>query len=690
MSRSGTHIPFGIAALLLAYVLLNVPLLRGKPATLEQLGAVSFDEPGVCWTAGEQIKQGSFTSAGQGHTMSEGVGLLCNPFPYGQLYPILIAAPLMLAQHALPITESVIIRWAVGILVLSGLVTLYMTYKCAARLYAPVYGLLATGLLLITSEFLRWSNEIHPDMPQLACMMAGFYFTIRLYDNRLSPLPRGTTGGYSIFRPPPVPLLGKEGEPHALEEVHGQEPLAPDGKSSSSKTFAYAGLASFFAGMAMAAKFNGIFLLPMILVAYNRLFLHMPGGFRLGAFLARNLTYGLWSLAVFVGAFALFDPCLMVHRELLIEPLTRTTGYSLGHAPLTLLTPNRLDNFLHFNYVLADSTIGYGMYALCVAAGVWALIQLVRRPRAELATPRILAELFAALFLSYSLILGYGLYEGRLLKGYERYVLPAVPILYISAMRVLHAIAQRRTRWARRTATAVALVVLAAQAGLIANTVDRYRSIYQLHETGFFKIYDWVREYIPPGSTIYTEKYIAVPTSGYIVNRDYAVNDMTRMRGADYVITKTLAYDIYANPERWKVYKDNEVAVKARRLYETLEQGRLPEFERVAVLSLSGRADVHDAVVVYKNHAVKPLPVTGVLGFPPLEPPPGLPGFDVEAHLKAYLEAGGKIPPEIVEAYKRGHLDEKILALLTSAAPSPTHSEARKRDTPVPPRESAP
>ncbi len=543
----------GIVVLLLVYLILNVPLLFAKGATFDEVAVFSQDEVALCRSANRVVEDPSLLVRG------------CNPFPYGQLYTVAVSVPLLLLQQFIPISQAMQITWAVILLVTAGAVVLAATYKICARLYPTPYALLVTALLLLTPEFWRWSNEIHPDMPQLAFMVLGFYFTVRLYEAVADPRSR---------------------------------PLS------------YLILASFCAGLAMATKYNGVFLLPVIVLAYNRPFLRGITRQTLPAFLIHELKYGTLCLLTFTFAFFLFNPCFLFNPDVASEPFIRAGTFTHSRAVASYSLAERFGNLMHSNYNIAAHLVGFGLYAAALAGVIYGLWKVVRQPTEELRSPRFLADVFLLLFLFYSFELGYGTVDGKIMAGYERYLLPALPFLYIAAMRLVAA--------ARRLSLPVAVgfvvLLLVAQVGLVRDVYGLYVSRYFQKDKGYFKVHDWVREHIPPKASIYTEEYIYVPTDNYAVTRHYVVYLLPQMLASDYVITKSLHYEIFSHPERWEFYKSPKT-IEARKVYDKLDKGALPPFTKLATLSSGDRFDYDDMVMVYRNCQRVPGPPC------PLEPP---------------------------------------------------------------------
>ena len=540
---------WAIYAIIAIYTALNVPLLVAKVGTCQQIGVFSIDEETLCKTARNMVASGSFTSAD------------VNPYPYGQLYPVLIGAPLLLLKAVTNCSETMAIRWAVVLLILSGATVLAMTYRVCARLYPWPYAPLAATLLLTVPKFWRWSNEIHPDLPQLAFLMMGFYFSVRLYE---TPLP------------------------------------------AARQRLKHLSLASLCAGLAMATKFNGVFLLPVILVAYNRPFALGWQTLRVRDVVIENVKCGVLCAMLFATAFFFFNPYFVFNHGAVSEPFVRAAGFARGEA-VGYSIAERLVNILYSNYNMASLVVG-GVYVVCVCGVLYGLGSLLLRYAKEIRAPKILSEVFVVVFLAYSLGVGYGLVNGKLLRGYERYLLPAVPLLFISAMRIVSLMVSTDRLPSIASIGLVASLVLVGQNGLMHRCYGEYVNRYLQKEAGNFKVYEWVQKNVPDRSLIYTENYIYVPGSEepckprhgtspcYQIVRDYAVRSEWVMRLSDYVITKTLRYSIYSDPERWQHYGDVSMR-KSRLLYRSLERDALPGFKRVAVLGRGGE----DLVAVYKN-----------------------------------------------------------------------------------------
>jgi hypothetical protein len=254
------------------------------------------------------------------------------------------------------------------------------------------------------------------------------------------------------------------------------------------------------------------------------------------------------------------------------------------------------------NYTFAHDVVGYGLWglgALGVALGAW---RLATPYRETVQRPIFLADLFAVGFLSYSFILGYGLVDGRLFPGYGRYLLPVIPMLLVSALRVVEVVRVSHRSGAHALAVGIAVALLIAQVPAIWSTYGVFMQHYHRREQGFFQVASWVRANTPVAARIYTEDYIYVPSGPYGVKRDYAVSSLKEMEASDYVITKSLRYFVYSNPVSWRLYSVlYPQVIDARRIYELLETDALPRFRKVAEFSAGDRFGYDDRVIVYEN-----------------------------------------------------------------------------------------
>jgi dolichyl-phosphate-mannose-protein mannosyltransferase len=568
---------WGIAVVVAAYVLLNLPLIAVKPGGFDELWVFSFDEHNLCEQVQFLVRTRSLISLPAGAP-----AFSCDPYPYGQLYFILVAVPLLVLQTFVPVSEHAIVVWATLVQVGSGAAVLLLLYALARRLYAPLHGLVAALLLAATPEFLRWSTEIHADLPQLALMMASFFFTVRLYE-RSETLP---------------------GSDRDLV------------------------LASLFAGAAMATKYNGVFLLPVIALAYNRPFARGVRDVGVHRVVAHNVRCGAVMGGVFLGTFALVNPCFVAHPGLLerriaeVAQLTWSRLFGIGRvtegAPRGVLTfvARALSNIAFSNRTLAQSVLGWGTYLLCCAGLVLGLVRLVTRYADEVRRPRLLADVFSVGFFAYSLIAGYQLVDGRLIPAYGRYLLPVVPILLVSALRVVDLVLHAPGRGRLVAGAALAAVLVVGQAPLVRRAHEEWVARYFQKETGAYRVASWVTEHLPRGAVIYTEAYILMPKEGYTILRDYLVAHLGTMAVSDYVVTRTLDYDVYRSATSWEIAKRQHPKIDgAKQLHELLARDSLPMFTKIAEIPGSVRSGPGTTVVVYKNlHPPGP-------GFPRLRQP---------------------------------------------------------------------
>ena len=214
-----------------------------------------------------------------------GEGVLTPPsFKYGGLFYYIPLFALKLRGVAGEVTDRLLILTLRAFCTAAGVGCLWLTYRIGHLVFHPTAGVIGAFLVLTTPVFLRWSVEMHPDLPQLLWLLWALYCCCRLC--------RG-------FR------------------------------------LKWAVLASLFAGLAFGTKYAGGFLLPVIALA---VLLPADSGdlsLRTGLRRLRDRRYliGLGAIpAVFVLAFAATNPYAVLHFEGFRESLLAEKGImDFGH-----------------------------------------------------------------------------------------------------------------------------------------------------------------------------------------------------------------------------------------------------------------------------------------------------------------------------------------------------------------------
>src|SRR5262249_10082301 len=225
-------------------------------------------------------------------------------------------------------------------------------------------------------------------------------------------------------------------------------------------------------------------------LAYNRPFARGLRDVGMQRVVAHNIRCGAVMGGVFLGTFALVNPCFVAHPELLgrriaeVAQLTWSRLFGIGrvtegaHRGVLAFVARALSNIGFSNGTLAHSVLGYGAYLLCCAGLVLGLVRLATRYDDEIRRPRLLADLFSVGFLAYSLIAGYQLVDGRLIPAYGRYVLPVVPILLLSALRVVDVVLHAPGRLRLVAGAALAALLVVGQAPLVRRAHEEWVARY--------------------------------------------------------------------------------------------------------------------------------------------------------------------------------------------------------------------
>ncbi|MDP6040122.1 MAG: glycosyltransferase family 39 protein, partial [Candidatus Latescibacteria bacterium] len=134
-------------------------------------------------------------------------------FSYGGLFyyvPVMILYVLGVFGQVDDLMIAVVLR---GVGTVAGMGCLFLTFRIGRLVGGEAVGAIAACLLVLTPIFLRWSVEIHPDIPQLFWLLCALYMCCLLVDNR---------------------------------------------------TFSRVAMVGIFAGLAFGTKYSGVFLLPVI------------------------------------------------------------------------------------------------------------------------------------------------------------------------------------------------------------------------------------------------------------------------------------------------------------------------------------------------------------------------------------------------------------------------------------------
>lgn len=178
---------------------------------------------------------------------------------YGHLYFNLTLSILGLLG---PLSERAIVETARGLSLACATALLLFTFAWARRLYGSAAAWVALALVALNPTVYTWAVMVHPDMLQALLLMAALFYTVRCFD-----------------RP----------------------------------TTAHVVIASAFAGLAFAAKYSGVFVLPLIgIAAVGRV---ATGGERsadLRLMLSRTLL-AVVAVALTVGGYAIDAAWIITH-----------------------------------------------------------------------------------------------------------------------------------------------------------------------------------------------------------------------------------------------------------------------------------------------------------------------------------------------------------------------------------------
>ncbi len=108
-------------------------------------------------------------------------------FKYGGAFYYVPAGVLYGWSFFAPVTEQVIVIGVRLFCTLAGLGCLWVTYCLGREVFSPQAGFIGACLLGLSPEFLRWSVESHPDLPQVFFLLCGLFWICR-YMNHVQPV----------------------------------------------------------------------------------------------------------------------------------------------------------------------------------------------------------------------------------------------------------------------------------------------------------------------------------------------------------------------------------------------------------------------------------------------------------------------------------------------------------------------
>ncbi len=282
--------------------------------------------------------------------------------------------------------------------------------------------------------------------------------------------------------------------------------------------FAWAGAA---AGLAAATKYNGGIALLMPLLAC----VMTPRG------KDARLWCALAAIAAAAGAFLIGAPYSLLDLRSFLDGFARlAVHFKVGAAPAE---PPAITYLKHLRIAF-----GYPALILAAAGFVMALVRIVNGPgRARWA---VLLVMPVAQFYMIS---------GQQIV-YGRYLLPMVPMLcLLAAMAVVSGVSLLR-RYEIPRAPRAALIAALTAAALAHPLYASIRFDAQIARADTTRLaYDWIRQYVPPGSTVVVEtrKLLLPPPykSRNVAQLRYQTYEDYRREGVQYLVASSQSYGPY-------------------------------------------------------------------------------------------------------------------------------------------------
>jgi hypothetical protein len=427
----------------------------------------------------------------------------------------------------------------------SGLGSLLLTYLIGRRLWCAWTGTLGTALLAVSTTFLAWSTTAHPDMLQLCLLLGGLLLATSL-----------------PARPGRVRLAA----------------------------------ACACAGLAFAAKYGGLLLLPPLWLAITlgrALERH-----RSGAPIARRDIFELGvdvavSLALFGVAFAVIDPSSLLEPRSFITQVTLESRLAhQGHLFLAVPSPLAWPQRLAANDTLGPVTLAAGLLGLAAFTthDLRATALRLSRP----ISPKLVRS--ASRLPLEAWTIGYlALLIGWFGDVQPRYALPALPGLALCAAAAII--------WLSSLLPARQLVLTIAVCAMLAPPLRALAGYErtQAQRMSTPAIADrvaagrWLAVHAAPATPILHDAYAYIPPQFGNTEETFA---LTREQIAAFrpriIVTDAAIRDRFLDPAAAARYQGGRAAYNAAAAtYRDLEAGALPCYP---LLQRLGPNDVYGAV----------------------------------------------------------------------------------------------
>jgi len=305
-------------------------------------------------------------------------------------------------------------------------------------------------------------------------------------------------------------------------------------------------LATIFAGFSIATKYTGVILVVPIFLA------HLFRGLKEKRSLFSiffNKKVLLILLFITIGFFIAFPSGLLQFSRL----LRNIRGWLEGLNGVTANNQGEISSWLYYIIGALNYGMGQPLEIFSLAAVIYAIFRHRKKDILLISFP-----------------LAYYLIMGSFLRHFDRYILPVVPFLVITAAMFLVEIASKISSSKPRQN----LIIIGLALAIIlfpAIRVIRYVDLMTQKGTGL-QAKEWIEENIPQGKKIVCETY-SPPISGYIKlggGSGFKVGhhplDYYKKERFDYIIINNFSYDRYLNTrlKRFEGIKHNYEEIEAK------------------------------------------------------------------------------------------------------------------------------
>ena len=502
------HLLF-LSIALLAFIAIKFPLISNASLDRNLIRAFDTDEYSAIITVEKSLNQNFRTDF----------------YYYGNLYPLLTAVSLMPFKVTNTLDDQKIIIALRGLSLLFFVASVLLLFYFGQNFFGKTVGLIASVLLLLTTEANVYSTIAHADTLQIFLVIACLYYALMFVR-----YPQDTATSKAS-------LLSKSA---TLKNYLFSKPQR------------YLFIAAFIAGLSFSTKYIGVFILPTLALA-SALRYNFRISFWRNVFLD-SLVIGL----VFFIGFFVTSPYHIIYFDQFLQAVKIATFW-ITKAFQYELSPNP---FLWFPVFQQKSLLGPVLFYISSACLIYYAITLynkaIRDELKQFKDQGILLLVFWIISFFIYLFIRIRLREAR-------YLLPLVPFIYIIfAYAITELLVNVNKRFVGYKRVSLCGVMLAIIISTLFNLKGNFDRALYLHNDILSRMKStsitaglWLSENFSTDSSIYFDNYSYIPSSFKKITPSYGMFEQQKQQAnPDVIVVNTSIYNRYDTIEKAEKYEE--------------------------------------------------------------------------------------------------------------------------------------